>query len=150
LALAVAIALTGSVWLRWALLSGHAVAATRVTVAGAALDVSERLHIDSTAMTVPAGCVTQHVPWQIDGYGDRYYQIQWTVTHDGGHPWKWRHVTQQPGSRGDLVVLMCPRVAGAGTSTFTVSGALTAVTIEPPAAGTAPLSQAQLSVTVRP
>jgi hypothetical protein len=100
-------------------------------------------------MAPDAGCTVQRVPWRIDGYASRAYQIEWTVTHDAGRAWTWTHVTQDAQPQGDLSVLICPDVAGPGASGFSVTGRIDAVTINPPAGGTSPVATGHVSVRVQ-
>jgi hypothetical protein len=117
----------------------------------ARLEVTERLRITDTVMSLAPGdeCTVQRVPWRIDGYASRAYQIEWTVTHDAGRAWTWTHVTQDAQPQGDLSVLICPDVAGPGVSGFSVTGRIDAVTINPPAAGTSPVATGHVSVRVQ-
>ena len=55
-------------------------------------------------------------------------------------------MTEDAEQQGDLVVLICPDVAGTGSSRFTVTGVVDVVTIRPPAGGTSPAATGHLSV----
>jgi hypothetical protein len=114
------------------------------------LNMTEQLRVDSTrlALTAHSPCTVQQVPWHIDGYGARSYQIEWTVSRDKGRAWTWRTVTGEAESSGRLQVLICPAIAGSGRSTYTITGVLDAVTLHPLAAGTAAPSRAGLTVDV--
>jgi hypothetical protein len=115
------------------------------------LDMTEKLVVTDASLRLVSGseCRVAKIPWQIEGYGSRFYQIDWTVTHDEGQAWTWKNVTDDAAQQGDLSVLVCPNVAGAGESGYTVTGVLEAATYSPQARGTAPPVAGKLSVRVQ-
>jgi hypothetical protein len=137
-------------WYLWSRIQ-HVQHRPRQAPSVASLEMTEKLVVSDSSLHLAAGqeCRIAQIPWQIEGYGSRFYQIDWTVTHDEGRTWTWKNVTDDAEQHGDLAVLVCPNVAGAGASGFTVTGVLEAATYSPQARGTAPPVAGRLSVRVQ-